>query len=278
MHPYQVDEPAASMDNCAGSHHSHDAVSSTGEKSSGDRPEHEKPPYSYVALIAMAIKASEDKKLTLNDIYSFIVSKFPYYEKNKKGWQNSIRHNLSLNECFVKVPRDSGGERKGNFWTLDPAFEDMFDQGNYRRRRRVKRPCRPPTLAYLPGAPGFNFADSYCLQPEPVYWQTPFSSTTWSQHQSGSPTLQSLQPMLGNARPLSPNDYANSPVSYYHGHPHFHPSYRSYHRHPSALWPLSARTYTGMTPPVSPGGSSISTCSFAQHPGSHFEVVHHPYE
>ncbi|XP_056589194.1 forkhead domain-containing protein [Triplophysa dalaica] len=281
MHPYRVDLPAVSMDNCAGTHHSHAAVSSTGDKSSGceDRPAgthaHEKPPYSYVALIAMAIKDSEDKKLTLNDIYSFIVSKFPYYEKNKKGWQNSIRHNLSLNECFVKVPRESGGERKGNFWTLDPSFEDMFDQGNYRRRRRVKRPYRPPTLAYLPGAPGFNFNDSYCLQPEHVYWQTPFSSTPWSQHHSGSPTLQ---PMFGNARPLSPNDYANSPVSYYHGHHHLHPSYRSYHRHPSAMMPLSAHTYSGMTPPVSPGASSISTCSFTQHPSSHIEVVHHPYE
>ncbi|CAL1532381.1 unnamed protein product, partial [Lymnaea stagnalis] len=109
-----------------------------------------KPPYSYVALIAMAIKESTEKRLTLSGIYQFIIGRFPYYEKNKKGWQNSIRHNLSLNECFVKVAREGGGERKGNFWTLDPAFEDMFEKGNYRRRRRMKRPYRPTLSLHKP--------------------------------------------------------------------------------------------------------------------------------
>ncbi|KAL8203234.1 UNVERIFIED_CONTAM: hypothetical protein K2H54_045454 [Gekko kuhli] len=109
-----------------------------------------KPPYSYIALITMAILQSPQQKLPLSGICAFIRGRFPYYRQRFPAWQNSIRHNLSLNDCFVKVPREPGSPGKGSDWSLHPASRDMFHNGSFLRRR--KRFKRPPLLPSLPPA------------------------------------------------------------------------------------------------------------------------------
>lgn len=133
-----------------------------------------KPPYSYIALITMAILQSPQRKLTLSEICDFIKRRFPYYREKFPSWQNSIRHNLSLNDCFMKMPREPGNPGKGNYWTLDPASEGMFDNGSFlRRRKRFKRP-RPPEGTV--GTFGFqyywNCVDSPSWRP-PLYSHFP---------------------------------------------------------------------------------------------------------
>ncbi|XP_043484963.1 forkhead box protein K1 [Leptopilina heterotoma] len=100
-----------------------------------------KPPYSYAQLIVQAIASAQDKQLTLSGIYSYITKNYPYYRTADKGWQNSIRHNLSLNRYFIKVPRSQEEPGKGSFWRIDPQSEAKLIEQAFRRRRQRGVPC-----------------------------------------------------------------------------------------------------------------------------------------
>ncbi|KAL3319438.1 hypothetical protein Ciccas_001891 [Cichlidogyrus casuarinus] len=96
---------------------------------------HNKPPYSYAQLIAQAIATRPDRQITLAGIYNYISQNYPYYQMAGKGWQNSIRHNLSLNRHFVKVPRSQEESGKGSFWRIDPMYEVKMLGIAFKKRR-----------------------------------------------------------------------------------------------------------------------------------------------
>ncbi|XP_072008578.1 forkhead box protein Q1 [Engystomops pustulosus] len=136
-----------------------------------------KPPYSYIALIAMAIRDSASGRLTLAEINDYLMKKFPFFRGQYTGWRNSVRHNLSLNDCFVKVLRDpSRPWGKDNYWMLNPNSEYTFADGVFRRRR--KRLNRVTKCLKDQELHGLSDHQNHPLLPSPGTSQGPVSSSS----------------------------------------------------------------------------------------------------
>ncbi|XP_055338265.1 forkhead box protein I2-like [Paramacrobiotus metropolitanus] len=101
------------------------------------REEQPKPTYSYIGLIGMAILSTPERRMILSDIYQWILDHYPYFRTRAPGWKNSIRHNLSLNACFVKCARSATG--KGHYWAIHPANIKDFERGDFRRRKAQQK-------------------------------------------------------------------------------------------------------------------------------------------
>ncbi|XP_066480558.1 forkhead box protein Q1 [Tiliqua scincoides] len=175
-----------------------------GCKAAGGKPytRRPKPPYSYIALIAMAIRDSAGGRLTLAEINDYLMGRFPFFRGAYTGWRNSVRHNLSLNDCFVKVLRDPARPwGKDNYWMLNPSSEYTFADGVFRRRRkRLSRTCAPaaaPPQPQPPPAPA-----SPCPSPR----QTP-STVAAASPSSGSKFSSSFAIESILSRPFQPSEH-----------------------------------------------------------------------
>ncbi|KAF6718285.1 Forkhead box protein K2 [Oryzias melastigma] len=209
------------------------------EASGEDSPKDDsKPPYSYAQLIVQAITMATDKQLTLNGIYTHITKNYPYYRTADKGWQNSIRHNLSLNRYFIKVARSQEEPGKGSFWRIDPASEAKLIEQAFRKRRPRGVPCFRTPLGPLssrsaPASPnhtgalsahssGVQTPDSLSREGSPVPMEsepTPPPPTAvqpklaviqearFAQNSPGSP-LSGQPVLIAVQRPMKPVTYA----------------------------------------------------------------------
>ncbi|OLN81816.1 Fork-head transcriptional regulator 2 [Colletotrichum chlorophyti] len=123
-----------------------------------DENKHIKPQYSYAQMITQAIINTPEGKLNLNGIYNFIMTNYAYYRNQQAaGWQNSIRHNLSLNKAFDKVARSTDEPGKGMKWQIVPEAREEMTRTAYKGGRGGHRgssaPSSPSQLNYITHGP-----------------------------------------------------------------------------------------------------------------------------
>ncbi|EJD73628.1 hypothetical protein LOAG_18956 [Loa loa] len=186
-----------------------------------------KPPYSYAELITLAMRQHGQSKVLLSDIYDYVRKNFAWYRKTDITWQNSIRHNLSLNKQFIKLPRKKGEKGKGSYWMLDLNAMDSSGlkvkrngSATHSKMKVLEKGCKPTlnpaVLSYLkkqnePKNPGNSY---YQLQTitehdkSPVWWRNEENSTFRNSPDFGQPSLPRFIDAFANGSfecPLSSN-------------------------------------------------------------------------
>lgn len=134
---------------------------------SNTTPIKQKPPYSYMAMIEMAINSSSGNRMTLKDIYSWIENNFDYFKTAKPGWKNSIRHNLSLHDIFVRE-----SDEKNSTWSLKIdenrtplTFETVLArEGKISAKRKLKNSSNPlqDVTKTIKNSSNNRFVNNFC--------------------------------------------------------------------------------------------------------------------
>ncbi|XP_074243401.1 forkhead box protein H1 [Saimiri boliviensis] len=188
---------------------------------------HDKPPYTYLAMIALVIQAAPSRRLKLAQIIRQVQAVFPFFREDYEGWKDSIRHNLSSNRCFRKVPKDPAKpQAKGNFWAVDVslipaealrlqntalcrrwqsgAARGAFakDLGPYVLHGRPYRPPSPPP----PPSEGFSIKSLLGGSQEGAPWPglAPHSSPVPTGMENSGEEAVPTPPLPSSERPLWP--------------------------------------------------------------------------
>lgn len=111
---------------------------------------HPRPDVSYVSIITEALEDAPNRRLILSELYKYFMKRYPYFRTAGSGWKNSIRHNLSLNKKFVRIPRNvryGAANNKGSYWML---AEDVHN-GMYMLQSDESPSSQIDDITVLPG-------------------------------------------------------------------------------------------------------------------------------
>ncbi|KAH9415468.1 hypothetical protein DERP_010324 [Dermatophagoides pteronyssinus] len=169
-----------------------------------------------------------------SDIYQYILDNYSYFRNRGPGWRNSIRHNLSLNDCFMKAGRSANG--KGHYWAIHPANLEDFKKGDFRRRKAQRKVRRHMGLSVpdddddddddddeddvvVNGRPILSSPISLVTNRKPSIAATASINRPFTYHHHSIPTLPpptlppstirpTTQPLLSSSNPIVPTNAA----------------------------------------------------------------------
>ncbi|XP_006746262.1 forkhead box protein O6 [Leptonychotes weddellii] len=175
---------------------------------------------SYADLITKAIESAPDKRLTLSQIYDWMVRYVPYFKdkgdsNSSAGWKNSIRHNLSLHTRFIRVQNEGTG--KSSWWMLNPeggktgktprrravsmdnGAKFLRIKGKASKKKQLQAPERSPDDS-PPGAPAPGPV------PAAAKWATSPASHASDDYEAWADFRGGGRPLLGEAAELEDDE------------------------------------------------------------------------
>ncbi|KAJ5805630.1 uncharacterized protein N7503_003232 [Penicillium pulvis] len=159
------------------------------------------PPYSQ--LIYQALRESKGHRLQLQDIYTWFEKNTNKGKDESKGWQNSIRHNLSMNAGFEAIRTDvPGGKKAVNYWSLTTQ---AISKGRVESTTRYRRPNPKKSLN------SDNAAPLPTSQRGSAKAQKSWVESRQAKRQKQHPTPQSPSQQLGYAFGVEPGPSCQIP-------------------------------------------------------------------
>ncbi|TLD27374.1 hypothetical protein PspLS_05109 [Pyricularia sp. CBS 133598] len=106
----------------------------------GDEEEQSEQP--YAKLLWRAFMSSPERTMTLQDVYRWFMANTDKVQS--KGWQNSIRHNLSMNHAFTKL-----NPRLGKDSPAATSTSNQDDEGNRSKAGSTSSTAKKSAIWYL---------------------------------------------------------------------------------------------------------------------------------